>query len=400
MGENIMKKFLSVVSLFVVAMMILSMPAVSAADEKSWTKPEGVNIHYANDVSENEPTVDGIINEGEYGKMTIKIEESKPTKLWGSAWETEAVDQTLNSEYMDVYFAYDADNIYIAIYEMGPAFVDNGDEAKDNDVVYRNNYTFKIGFDLNDVKKYFQFGGFRTNVEWATLSYFEEDGVKNDLPIGTTSIISECIVRKTDVKTGEDIAYGDLISANGNVNYTKGQWSMTMEFKINKADFMQTVNDVFEAEYNNLSNAMWMVVDANAFKKDPASGKDINQYFKWIGQNDISGKQDQYIDYGILEGMTKDSLFDLIVFGDENTVVKVASPEGDPVDTTPVTDEPMDDVSDVASEDVATEGPAGYDAPNTEPVKSGCGASVSITGLVLVAALGTCTVFVAKKKEI
>ena len=394
-----MKKFLSVVSLLIVAMMILSMPAVSAAENNAWTKPEGVNVHYANDVSENAPSVDGIINEGEYGKVTAHIEEARPTKLWGSQWQTDPADPTLKSEYMDIYYAYDAENIYIAIYEMGPKFVDNGDDAKDNDVVERHNYTFKIGFDLNDVKKYFQFGGFRTNVEWASLAYFEEDGVKNDLSIGTTSIISECIVRKTDATTGEDIAYGDLISANGNPNYNKGQWTMTMEFKINKVDFIQAINDVFGTEYNNLSNAMWMVLDTNAFKKDAAGTGYVQQYFKWIGQNDISGKQDKYINYGILEGMTKDSLFDVIVFGDENTVIKVASPEGDPIETEPVETEPAatEPAADV-TEPVADATEPVADA--TEPAKEGgCGGAVSFAGLALVAALGTCTAFVERKKK-
>ena len=396
-----MKKFLSLVSLLIVAMMILAMPTVSAAENNAWTKPEGVNVHYANDVSGNAPSVDGFINPGEYGANVVKIEEARATQLWGSQWQTDPVDPTLCSESMEVYYAYDEENIYFAIYEIGPAFVDNGDEAKDNDVVYRNNYTFKIGFDLNDVKKYFQFGGFRTNVEWANLSYFEEDGVKVDLPIGTASIITECIVKKTDYVTNEDVAYGDLISANGNPNYTKGQWSMTMEFKISKVDFIQTINDVYGTQYNNLSNAMWMVVDANSFKKNPAGGSDINQYFKWIGQNDISGKQDNYVDYGILEGMTKDSLFDVIVFGDANTVIKVASPEGDPVETEPPVTEPAA-TEPAATEDVAATEPV---ADATEPAatdpatESGCGGAVSFAGLALVAALGTCTVFVAKKKE-
>ena len=393
-----MKKFLSVVSLLLVAMMMLAMPTVSAAEDNTWVKPDGVNVWYANDVSENAPSVDGIIDEGEYGKLTVHMTEAKPTKLWGSRWQTEDADPTLKSEYMDIYFAYDEENIYFAIYEMGPAFVDNGDEAEDNDVAYRNNYIFKIGFGLNDVKKYFQFGGYMTNMHWSTLSYFEVEGGKNDLPIGTSSIISECIVRKTDVESGEDKAYGDLVSANGNPAHYK-QWAMTMEFKINKADYIQTINDVFGTSYNNLSGAMWLVVDTNAFKKAPAGGSDLQQYYKWLGQNDISGKQDDYINYGVDEGSTRDSLPDLIVFGDENTAIKVASPEGDPIETeapateAPATEAPAGDVTEAPAGDDVTEAPA------TEPTKGGCGASVTFVGLALVATLGTCTAFVAKKKE-
>ena len=394
-----MKKFLSVVSLLLVAMMILAMPTVSAAEDNSWVKPEGVNVWYANDVSENTPSVDGVIDEGEYGKLSAKI-TPKAALLWGTKWATDPVDPTLSSEYMDFYFAYDEENIYIAIYEMGPAFVDNGDDLADNDVVKRNNYTFKIGFDLNDVKKYFQFGGYQTNVHWASLSYFDMGGeagsAKNDLPIGVYSFITECIVKKTDVATGEDFAYGDLISANGNKEYTKGQWSTTMEFKISKADYIQTINDVFGTEYNNVSDAMWLIVDTTAYKNGAAGEKLTEQYFRCLGQNDVTGKQDNYIDYGVLEGSTRNSLPDVIVFGDENTAIRVASPEGDPIETeAPATEAPVvDDVTEAPAADDVTEAPA-----TEEPAKSGCGASVSLAGIALVAALGTCTVFVAKKKE-
>ena len=396
-----MKKFLSVVSLLLVAVMMLAMPTVSAAEDNTWVKPEGVNVWYANDVSENEPSIDGVIDEGEYGKLSVKI-TPKAALLWGTKWATEPVDPTLPSEYMDVYFAYDADNIYIAIYEMGPTFVDNGDDVADNDVVKRNNYIFKIGFDLNDVKKYFQFGGYQTNVHWAELSYFDMGGesgsVQNKLPIGTYSFV-EAVIARTDVATGEIVAYGDLISANGNKEHTKGQWSTTMEFKISKADYIQTINDVFGTEYNNVSDAMWLIVDTTAYKNGAAGEKLTEQYFRCIGQNDVTGKQDNYIDYGVLEGSNRNSLPDVIVFGDENAAIRVASPEGDPIETeAPTTEAPAGDVTEAPAGD-ATEAPAGDDTPDTEPTKSGCGASVSVAGLALVAALGTCTVFVAKKKE-
>ena len=61
----------------------------------------------------------------------------------------------------------------------------------------------------------------------------------------------------------------------------------------------------------------------------------------------------------------------------------------EPAATEPATTEP-------ATEEVTTKAPE-----TTAPVeeKKGCGSSVTVAGLALVAALGTCTVFVAKKKE-
>ena len=53
-----------------------------------------------------------------------------------------------------------------------------------------------------------------------------------------------------------------------------------------------------------------------------------------------------------------------------------------------------------ATEAATTAAPA-TKAPETEApeAKGGCGASVSVAGIALVAALGACTAFVAKKKE-
>ena len=74
---------------------------------------------------------------------------------------------------------------------------------------------------------------------------------------------------------------------------------------------------------------------------------------------------------------------DLIVFGSEFEEVETT-------DTAPVVDE----TEAPAVDDVVTE------APVTEaPAEGGCGGSVAVAGIALVAALGTCTVFVAKKKE-
>ena len=67
-----------------------------------------------------------------------------------------------------------------------------------------------------------------------------------------------------------------------------------------------------------------------------------------------------------------------------------------PATETPATEAPATEAP--ATEAPATEAPA-TEAPATAPVEGGCGASVTFVGLALVATLGTCTAFVAKKKE-
>ena len=53
------------------------------------------------------------------------------------------------------------------------------------------------------------------------------------------------------------------------------------------------------------------------------------------------------------------------------------------------TDDVVEDTDDVADDTAA----------DTEPAAGGCGGAVSFAGLAIIAALGTCTAFVAKKKE-
>ena len=57
-------------------------------------------------------------------------------------------------------------------------------------------------------------------------------------------------------------------------------------------------------------------------------------------------------------------------------------------------------VSAAETEEEVNETPAATEPAATEPaVEGGCGGAVSFAGLALGATLGTCTVFVAKKKE-
>ncbi len=416
----VMKKFLSMISLMLVALMVIAVPAVSAEEAIEWEKPEDINVHYATNVSGTAPIIDGTINEGEYG-APIRIEAPRATSnsSWGAEWENGEVDESLASDYMDVYFAYDDSNIYIAIYDMGPEYVDDGDEFAINNVAFRSNYRFELGFDLENVTNYFMWEGFRTHQQWPTLNYF--DGGKQVSSKFTYDLASECMVQKINAETGETVAIGDLFAENGNANYYGSRWAVAMEFRLDKATVIEMWNDHFNTEYNELSNAMWIGFTTNGYKAEGAyelnedgsikENEDgtlvenyeplYSQYFKWLGQNDITGKQADYEAYGLGPASTRDSFFDLVVFGEEGSDVVVANPfpEEEEEDTDPAGDE-----TDPAGNETA---PVTTEAPNTEAPttetpaeeKKGCNESVSVAGLALVAALGTCTVLVAKKKE-
>ena len=388
-----MKKFLSVVSLLLVAMMVLATPAVSAA-ESEWKAPEGINLYTANYMSVLSPMVDGYIDEGEYGAPLAKITEpvAASNDAWGTVWETKEYDKNMRDKSMELYVAHDADNIYIAIYEVG------GEQQDDGSYIFRNNINFQIGFDMGNANSYFQFGGFMTNSDahWNKLTYFKSGKLARS-SVGTTdNLVDELMVRKYDGYKGEDVAFGDFSLGNGNVNVYGGQWTTTVEFKISKETLKEVVKADFGVELDTI-DGMWFGLLTTAFKGTSA-GTTGSQCWKWFGTTDITGKQDNYAAYGITSASWReraefkvDSMFDLVLF-------EQPAPETE----APATEAPVADVTEAPVADDVTEAPAAdvTEAPATEePAKSGCGASVSFAGIALVAALGTCTVFVAKKKE-
>ena len=407
-----MKKFLSILSL-VIAILMIAVPVASAEDVllaapaedgavaedvAAWVAPAGITTYYATDVSGNAPLLDGTISEGEYGPA-IRITDPKACSAgdWGASWskEGETINEDVRSEYMDVYFAYDEQNIYVAIYDMSQA-VNNTDDNEYNDYPFRSNYTFYFGFDLNDLQNYFQFGGYQTHIQWANLNYFEF-GKKNEAPIKTYDLISEAVIRKADLDKNEDIGFGDLLSANGNPNYYAGLSGVTMEFKLDRSVVAQAMNECFFTDYDTTSNAMYFGINTLTYVAEASDYSGRTQYWQWMGNNDIREKQADYSDFGIYEGSSREKIFDLVVFGDENTPIEIA----DPFPIRPETEAPTTEAP--TTEAPTTEVVADVtEAPTTEaPVaaEGGCGSSVALAGVALVVALGTCTAFVAKKKE-
>ena len=396
-----MKKFLSIIALML-ALALVAIPMVGAEEadaaeaegSSAWVAPAGIKTYYAENVEGKTPLLDGVISEGEYGKA-YRLDNPIAVNNWGATRQEEPVaDPTAVSEYIDVYFAYDENNVYIAIYELGPELI----EGNDNPVPARANWVFNFGFDLNDLQSYFQMQGYKTNVQWADSEfYYFEFGKRNSPTIKAYDLISEAVIRKTDVSTGVDVGFGDLLSANGNENYTEGQCEMVMEFKFEKEVVAQAMNATYFTDYDTISGGMYFGLSTNQYQRT----KDApGQYYKWAGQTDIRGIQGQYADFGIYEGSTREFIFDLVIFGDENTVVEIADPfpirpETEAPTTEPVTEAPVADETEAPVADDVTEAPA-TDAPKAE---GGCGSSVAVAGIALVAALGTCTVFVAKKKE-
>ena len=398
-----MKKIFSIVSLVLAALMLVVSPAAQMFVEgDTYVIPEGVKVYYAENVTGKTPSIDGTIDEGEYGEgYTVKTPVPTSKEDWGSSrMEGAPADPTAVSEYVTVYFAYDEEYVYVAIYEMGPKAIEGNDRL----VPARSNYNFNFGFDPYDAGTYYTLNGYATNVQWAKnrsaggeFSTYEGGALIKTSATCAYDFIEECIVQKDDVTNDiAGVAFGDLLTSNGNQNYTDGQCALTVEFKINKEMAATAMNNDYFTSYDTIADAMFFGMQTMTYARNDGESE---QYYKWFGQTDPRGVD--FSEYGIAEGSSRQFMFDLVVFADEGADIRLADPEAllketeAPTTEAPVTEEPTNEMP---TEAPATDAPA-TEAPTTEPTKGGCGASVTLAGLALVAALGTCTAFVAKKKE-
>ena len=367
-----MKKFIAFIlsSFVVMAALTASAFALTPMDKgKDWVAPEGITTYYAKNVSGKTPVIDGIIHEGEYGDA-VRVEEPRATEkeTWGNSWQNGAYDDTLASEYFDFYFAYDEENIYIAFYELGPRFIDNGDQYRVNDVVYRNNYRLCFGFEPFDMGKWFIFEGASSNSHWTELRYYTDSSIadKKD-SLKTVDLISELKIRKLNQKTGAVISEGDLVSADGNKNFLNGQWNVTLELKISRKDAAAMLNKAYGTSYDDIADVMYFGLVTDGFRKITNTTASDEQYFKWAGLNDITGNGALYTDYGISANTTRDSILDLVVF--EEQTEEITSLESFASDTSaPI--------------------PAG-----------GCGGMISVCGIAASALVCAAAVLIVKKKD-
>lgn len=306
-----MKRTIEFLALFLAFVMLLGMSmGCQKQGSEAWVAPAGMTTHYANKISGKAPTIDGTIGKGEYDSP-IRVDEPRVIDLAQRVWLDSQVKADLASEYMEFYFSYDEDYIYIAIHDAGPEFIDNNDSCSQNDIPYRNNYRFEFGFDLLDTDSYFMFEGGSTSTAWTTLNCYK-NGVEVTHSLKSYNLISESLIHKyqTDShgKVGDYISYGDIGAGNGNGNYTAGKWAVVMEFKLDKKEIVDVVNEVYGTEYEELSNAMWFSLTSKGYKAklNDLEDKYEPQEVRWIGQNE--------------------HFLDLVVFGDKNTEIMAADP--------------------------------------------------------------------------
>ena len=405
-----MKKVLAIISLLLVLAMLGATPVFAEGTEQSedripFEAPRSSPVYYANNIEgQSLPVIDGEIKEGEYGKITAKLDEHvKLMNVWPeSGYVVDADRDDYCSEYFDFYIAYDENAFYLAFVDYGSKWDAKAGDDKAN-YTSRNNYSFGIGFQLDDLTNYFSI-----SIEGQRISASFSDGKLSNFTSvegGFPSIVSEAYLKKYLKDDPTKVFCDDDISTLGgkNVNSLEGQYVAVCELKFDKKLMLERFNEYAYTEYEELPNAMYFHFTARSYVLTAdlsAQAEDATSYNKYFAA-DVSGLNDTqmtkfYMDYGILPGSKQDYVPSVVVFGEEGTPVYLPL---EIEETEPPVEEtlPPETEAPVITEEIHETLPA---LTETLPVEEGgCGSSVAFAGIALVMTIGTCTVFVSKKKE-
>ena len=442
-----MKKFLSVTSLLLVAVMLLGIIPASAEVSNPWDIPEGVQVYYANNLSgKTAPIIDGEISDDEYGNVTAELRPAnrlafaaESTNEHYSKIDDNRVNQP-TSDLLEFYFAYDENNIYIAMVDYGGTWAEGTDTYQwlqttkaadtqgDTDwskyqistFAARCNYHFNTSFFLADSSSYFSrqasSRGFDEN-KW--FAGGRTDLQNQDERFGKPqSIVKNAYIKKSYVADGTVFADApggykidnpdDANDKRANVNQFQGQYKAVIELQYDKKFIMDLMNELYTDSFVELPNAMWFwltlrtyVAGKDADNNDKAVEGDCLAYNRYFA-TDIRTSEVDYSMYGIKEG--DQAIPNLIVFAEPGEEISEGKWEGD--GEIEEEEEEEEEIVETTEEVEETEEEEDDDAKTTteasedeEEKKGGCGSTVGIAGLALITALGTCTVFVAKKKE-
>ncbi len=397
-----MNRFVRLFSLALAILMMFSMATVQMfAAEEDGTKTYSVNGYKT-------ATPDGEISADEYSVKAELSVSGHANEVNLNGWTT-SINPGKDSEEVSLNFAHDENKIYIGIYDKSGARM------------IREGYGIRLGFDEehpeNFVALWFQCmnlvadgtatktpvhdalqmssftvstsdypyyqAGFRGiyrsngNKFWYLNVTGDWDGttvMKYDEATKSTYPVTAMMVVKEAVR-------GNVTASGTGHGRIKGQHYTYTEIELDKKLLLDYVNEMYEgAGLENLDTMLFQFVQA-----ETESGNMVAPYTVWGGSFDANVAE--------VESPIDVYNFDKVVFSKEaetlppETEAPTAAPETDAPTAAPETDAP------IAGNDQT-------EAPVTDaPAEGGCGAAVSLVGMALVATLGACTAFVAKKKE-
>ena len=389
-----MKKIVSV--FLIVLIFCLAIPMASAEEAVAdYVPPKGIQIYYANDISGLDvPVIDGVINDGEYGPLTVNIKDH--LTMTDSVIDSAKIDEPCADSF-DYYFAYDDSFIYIAYVDYGGTweegslidnYIKNTTTESVTNYVSRNNYYLNLGFFLDDLTSNF-------NIGCSSRGWDESRQYDFGKSQGTIKDVYEIVSEIYMIRTLKDDPTKVVSKGDGKVvtnqNSLEGPYIATVEIKLEKAQLMQFISDRYFINFEELPNAMYFEFTGRSYvlKNDGVACEELTSYNKYFVTP--MGEYDPYLEeYGLFAGTKKQHLPGLIVFGDENTkIVRGVEKEYVPVIGTSDSLETRAELNTDTLPPEVSESTAG---------QGGCGSTVSFVSIVLVAALGTCTAFVVKKK--
>ena len=382
-----MKKALSVISLALALMMLLSICAFAAeTDAKLASLEQTVRYTGASFTASEAMTVDGRLGEAE-GWVCLTPDYATRTSLADeyrfNAWKENstvavAEDKTAYASNFKLYVAQTETDVYFAIEDFAPYFEIDGEDGftKACESICRNNYNIRLGFDVANYDRYVHIREFNSLDQFNICG---PDGYKNMKTV-YGDIVSYAFARFAE--DGSHLYDGNKNTTNQHY-WTKPatQWTAVLEIKLSKAMIKDMYVEYFGegADANIDFTSMFVSTSAGGAIADPAES---NKY-SWVYTNYMGTMLTP--EEASANGLKERVIPELIVFGKDPSITEAPTTEA-PTEA-PETDAP-------AATDAPDEG-----EPDIADLPTGCVGTVSAAGVAIVAALGTCTVFVSKKKE-
>ena len=384
-----MKKTFSFICVLMVVAMIMAVPAFAAGVSEAPYASLGQDLYVTGaDYAPKAIEIDGVISDGEgwvkvtpdggadLNVVTSTMNKAKSSKVL--AFENKYDTQLDKSPKIEYYVAQDNDYVYFAM-----EYSDNSaiykfikEEAKSQFLTY-----VRLGFNANDYTQQLCLYSDGHYITQGTASGAYPTWTRTPLRVRGIADNNK-YVEKTDAEAG--VVEKEHIDSRMKVEIKAvygGKWNVrTYEVKMSK----NAIVDLYKKTFGN------------------ADGVDFNTMYVGVSSSDYAWRNGAAdVDYNVVHGTVLDEatatangvnsfLPDMIYFGElaaETVAPATDAPTGDSnAPAGDVEDKPLDEGEIDNSEPIVTTG-------------SSCGGAVSFAGIALVAALGTCTAFVAKKKE-
>ncbi len=371
-----MKKTFSVICALVIVAMLLAVPTLAAGVSEAPYASLGQDVYVTGEsYAPSAIEIDGVIGDDEdwvkvtpdgadLNVVTSTMSKAKSSKVLSI--ETKYDTQLQNLPKVEYYVAQDSDYIYFAMnYCDNPTiykFIKDDASNKNSFLTY-----VRIGFNAKDYTQQLCL--------YSDGHYIAKDKEVGAYPKWTrTPLLVKGIADNNKYVEKTDATIIEKEHLDSRMKEAKdGRWNVrTYEVKLNK----KAITELYAKTFGN------------------ADGVDFKTMFIGVSSSDYSwenGAPD--VDFNVVHGTVVDEatatangvntfLPDMIYFGE---LSKEGAATNAPAGET--------NVPTIGADDPIDEG-------ETEPaVAGGCGGAVSLASIALVAALGTCTAFVAKKKE-